>query len=190
MRQMSAAATRPLSLSPYLYVPSKRRWWPLFACLGAAGICTLALFGSSQQPTGTGSQQKPLAYSVARLDGSARTRRPVKPAGAHGPSESTHQLPPVPNNIGGEDPTTPPPETVMAPGGNAVAVPARGTAVNVPARTKANAVHLTAKHSKPVRRYAARKSHRQVAANYWRYGGYLWGWYGFTGNRNAGWSPN
>jgi hypothetical protein len=84
----------------------------------------------------------------------------------------------------------PPPETVMAPGRNAVAVPARGNAVNVPARTKAHTVHLTAKHSKPVRRYAARKSHRQLVANYWRYGRYSWGWYGFTGNRNAGSFPN
>jgi hypothetical protein len=126
MRQLSAAATRPPSLSPHLYVALKRRWWPLFACLGAAGTCALALFGSSQQPTGTGSQQKPLAYSVARPDGSARTRRPVKPAGEHGPSESTHRLPTVPKNIGGEDLTMQPPETVMAHGRNAVAVPARG----------------------------------------------------------------
>jgi hypothetical protein len=84
----------------------------------------------------------------------------------------------------------PPPEPVMAQGGNAVAVPARGHAVNVPARTKAHTVHLATKHSKPVRRYAARKSHRQVVANYWRYGGYSWGGYGFNGNRNAGWFLN
>jgi hypothetical protein len=190
MRQLSAVAKTPSSLSPYLYVPSKRRWWPLFVCLGAAGIFALALFGSSQQPTGAGSQQRPLAYSVVRPDGSTRTRRPVKPAGAHGPSETTHQLPPVPNNIGGEDTTMPPPETAIAPGGNAVAVPTRGNAMNAPARTKTHVAHLTAKHSKPVQRYAARNSHRQVAANYWRYGGYSWGWYGFNSNRNAGWFPN
>jgi hypothetical protein len=76
-----------------------------------------------------------------------------------------------------------------------VAAPARTTAhaahVAAPARTTAYAVHVAAKHSKPVQRYAARKSHRQVVANDWRYGGYSLGRYGFNGyNRYGGWFFN
>ena len=186
MRRVSAASTTPLPVSPHLYLPPKRRWWPLFAWLWAAGICGLALFGSSQQLEGTGSQGKPLAHlfvrsNFVRSNELAPANRPVKPAVARGPSQSTH-APEVGavQNIAGDD----------LPVVNIKTVSTTKTRMPVaaPARTKAYTVHVTAKHSKPVRRYAARKSHRQVVANDWHYGGYSWGRYGFNGNnRYGGW---
>jgi hypothetical protein len=66
MRGLSTSSTRPNALSPYLYgrySAPKQRWWPLFACLGAGGMLTLALL--PQPPDGAQSTQRPLVYSVA-----------------------------------------------------------------------------------------------------------------------------
>jgi hypothetical protein len=106
----------------------------------------------------------------------------VKPAVVRGPSESAPEVGAGPN-IAGDD----------LPVANVKTVSTTKTRMRVaaPPRTKAYAVHVAARHSKPVRRYAARKSHRQVVANDWRYGGYSWGRYGFNGyGRYGGWSFN
>jgi hypothetical protein len=71
MRPLTISSRRPVTLSPYLYglySPPKQRWWPLFAYLGAGGVCVLALLGPSQQPDGARSTQRPLVYSVIRPD--------------------------------------------------------------------------------------------------------------------------
>lgn len=189
MYRLSAASPRPPPVC--LYLPPKRRWWPLLACLWAAGVCALALFGSSQQPEGTASQGKPLAHLFVTANELAPANRPV-PAVARGSSESAHapEVRAVPD-IAGDDPpvanvkTSSATKTKMR-----VAAPARTMAhaahVAAPARTGAFAVHVANKHSKPVRRYAAEKSHSQVIANYLRSGGYSWGRYGFNGNNHYG----
>src|SRR5262245_50348606 len=89
MRLLSSASTRPLPMSPHLYLPPKRRWWPLFACLGAAGVCALALFGSSEQPDATGLRQTPLVHSFFKFRGFAGMSRHSKPAIAQSFSEGT-----------------------------------------------------------------------------------------------------
>jgi hypothetical protein len=71
MRPLTTSSRKPVTLSPYLYglySPPKQRWWPLFACLGAGGVCVLALLGPSQQSDGARSTQRPLVYSVIRPD--------------------------------------------------------------------------------------------------------------------------
>jgi hypothetical protein len=190
MHRLSAASPRPLPVC--LHLRPKRRWWPLFAGFWAAGVCALALFGSSQQPEGTASQGKPLSHLFVTANELTPANRPVKPAVARGLSESAHapEVLAVPD-IAGDDPlvanikTSSATKTKMP-----VAAPARTTthAVHVaaPARTGAYAMHVATKHSKPVRRYAAKKSHPQVVANDWRYGGYSWGRYGFNGNSHYG----
>jgi hypothetical protein len=108
----------------------------------------------------------------------------VKPALARGPSESTNapDVGAVPNIASDHLPLA----TVKT--ASTIKTTMR---VAAPPRTKASAVHTAAKHSKPVQRYAARKSHRQVVANDWRYGGSSWGRYGFNGyNHYAGWFFN
>jgi hypothetical protein len=156
----------------------------LLACFWAAGVCALALFGSSQQLEGTGSPGKPLAHLFVRANELAPANRPVKPAVALGLSKSAQapEVAPVPNTAGDDLPVA---------NIKTAATTKTRTRVAAPARTKAYAMHVTAKHSKPVRRYAARKSHRQVIANDWRYGGYSSGRYGFNGyNRYGGWFFN
>ena len=184
MRRVSAASTTPLPLSPYLYLPPKRRWWPLLTCLWAAGVCALALFGSSQRPEGTGSEGKPFAHLFVRANELAPANRPVKPAVARGPSESA-QVPDVaaiPNTAG---------DDLLVANIKTAATTKTRTRVAAPARPKAYAMHVTAKHSKSVQRYAAKKSHRQVVATDWRYGGYSSGRYGLNSyNRYGSWFFN
>jgi hypothetical protein len=194
MRQLSAASARPIPVSPYLYIPPKRRWWPLFACLGAGGVCALALLGSSQQHEGTGSTQKPLVYLFAKSDGLAPASRRSKPSIARSPSEGVRapEAPAVPDTVA-DDPPTERPETAMVNVQASSAPSATRTAMAeaAPTRTKANAGRSTVKRSHTrVHRYAARKSQRQEVANYWRYGGYSWGGYGYNGNRSGGWFFN
>jgi hypothetical protein len=98
----------------------------------------------------------------------APANRLLKPAVARGPSESAHapEVGAVPNAAGDDLPVA----NVKTASTTKTRMP-----VAEPARTKGYALHATAKHSKPVRRYAARKSHRQVVSNDWRLGGYSWG---------------
>jgi hypothetical protein len=56
---------RPLHVSPYFYVPPKRRWWPLLAAFGVGGVCVLALLGPSQPSGDAGA--KPVAQLVKPL---------------------------------------------------------------------------------------------------------------------------
>ena len=56
---------RPLHVSPYFYVPRKRRWWPLLAAFGVGGVCVLALLGPSQPSGDAGA--KPVAQLVKPL---------------------------------------------------------------------------------------------------------------------------
>ncbi len=53
-------------VSPYLYVPPKRRWWPTLLAFAAGGICVLALLGPSQK-SGVAvpeKAQRPLVFQV------------------------------------------------------------------------------------------------------------------------------
>jgi hypothetical protein len=109
----------------------------------------------------------------------------MKPAVVRGPPESAKALEvaAVPN--------TPPGDDLPVAKVKTASTTKTRTRVAAPPRTKAYAVHVAAKHSKPIRRYAAKKSHRQVVANDWRYGGYSWGHYGFNSNNHyGGWSFN
>jgi hypothetical protein len=46
-------------VSPYLYVPPKRRWWPTLLAFAVGGACALALLGPSQKPAGVAGTEKP-----------------------------------------------------------------------------------------------------------------------------------
>jgi hypothetical protein len=178
MRQLSAATIRSVPASPYHYVPQKRRWWPLFAGLGAAGVSALVLLGPSQQPVEV--QQRPLVHQFARSDGlspmtaraKARAARAAHgsevPAGVDAPAVDLFAMRLADTQAGSAVPATPA-ETAQAP----------------QVRSNAAAVQAKAKRSRSSR-YAARKSHRRDAFAYWGYGGgYSWGRYGYGGGRGG-----
>jgi hypothetical protein len=80
MRALFASFGRQVTLSPYRYSrysPTKQRWWPLFAWLGAGGVCVLALL-PSRQSDGARSTQKPLVYSVIGSGGLVTAKPAVK----------------------------------------------------------------------------------------------------------------
>jgi hypothetical protein len=177
MRQLSAATIRSVPASPYHYVPQKRRWWPLFAGLGAAGVSALVLLGPSQQPVEV--QQRPLVHQFARSDGlspmtarakarAARAHELVTPAGVDAPAVDLFAMRLADAQASNAAPATPA-ETAQAP----------------QVRSNTAVVQAKAKHSRSSR-HASRKSHRRDAFAYWGYGGgYSWGRYGYGGGRGG-----
>ena len=57
---------------------ARKRWWPLFALLGAGGACVLALLPQPQQSEHARSTQKPLVYSVIGSGALANAKPAVK----------------------------------------------------------------------------------------------------------------
>ena len=81
MRALSTSSRGPVTLLPHRYGqyrPTKERWWPLFALLGAGGACVLALLPTSQQSDDARSTQKPLVYSVIGSGALANAKPAVK----------------------------------------------------------------------------------------------------------------
>jgi hypothetical protein len=146
----STSSRRPVTLSPYRYghySPARKRWWPLFALLGAVGACVLALLPSPQQSDDARSTQKPLVYSVIGSGALANAKPVVK------------ELTPAPVILK---------ESVDDPPVASDATALTGTKVRHSSRSRASA-HRYA--------HAARKSHRREVVSYGRYGGYSWGRY-------------
>jgi len=176
MRQLSAATTRFVPVSAYHYVPAKRRWWPLFAGLGAAGISALVLLGPSPQQSEP-AQQKPLVHQFARSDGlspmtarakarAARAHEVAGPSVGDGPAVDLFAM-----------------RLADAQAAASASPPPAETAQVTQVRASTTAVQAKAKRPR-ASRYAARKSHRRDAFAYWGYGGgYSWGRYGYGGGR-------
>jgi hypothetical protein len=170
VRSQSATSIRSIPISPYLYAPPRRRWWPLLAGIGAAGFTALMLLGASQ-PTAA-PDQKPLVHTFARTDGLAplaRHRPRVVRAGPDAPS--------VPDG--------PPVDlAAMRAETEAAATKARGSATPADtAQVKTAAAPANAKRVQRVKQ-AAKKSRARDAYAYW---GYQGGWsYGYSGGRR-GW---
>jgi hypothetical protein len=170
VRSQSATSIRSIPISPYLYAPPRRRWWPLLAGIGAAGFGALMLLGA-WQPTAA-PDQKPLVHTFARTDGLAplaRHRPRVVRAGPDAPS--------VPDG--------PPVDlAAMRAETEAAAAKARGSAAPADAaQVKTAAVPANAKRVQRVKQ-AAKKSRARDAYAYW---GYQGGWsYGYSGGRR-GW---
>ena len=81
MRALSTSSRGPVTLLPYRYGhyrPAKKRWWPLFALLGALGACVLAMLPTPQQSDDARSTQKPLVYSVIGSGALANANPAVK----------------------------------------------------------------------------------------------------------------
>ena len=81
MRALSTSSRGPVTLSPYRYghySPAKKRWWPLFALLGAGGACVLALLPAPQQSDDARSTQKSFVYSVIGSGALANAKPAVK----------------------------------------------------------------------------------------------------------------
>src|SRR5262245_2287575 len=64
MRHLFPSFDRPARVSPYFYVPPKRRWWPLLAAFAAGGVCVLALLDSAPRTEGANVVQKPIVHQV------------------------------------------------------------------------------------------------------------------------------
>jgi hypothetical protein len=95
LRLMRVLSTPSTAYRYGLYSPQKRRWWPLFAWLGAGGVCVLALL-PPQQSDGARSTQKPLVYSVIRPNALVTAKPPVKePADAPTVLDEPADDPPV-----------------------------------------------------------------------------------------------
>ena len=126
---------------------AKKRWWPLFALLGAGGACVLAMLPSTQQSDDARSTQKPFVYSVIGSGALANAKPAVKE--------------PTPAPVVQYEPTDNPPlaRDATAP---------TGTKIRHSSRSRASS-HRYA--------HAARKSHRREVLSYGRYGGYSWGRY-------------
>ena len=80
LRALSTSSRGPVTLLPYRYGhyrPAKKRWWPLFALLGAGGACVLALLPTPQQSDDR-STQKSLVYSVIGSGALANAKPAVK----------------------------------------------------------------------------------------------------------------
>ena len=80
LRALSTSSRGPVTLLPYRYGhyrPAKKRWWPLFALLGAGGACVLALLPTPQQSDDR-STQKSLVYSVIGSGALANANPAVK----------------------------------------------------------------------------------------------------------------
>jgi hypothetical protein len=176
MRQASAATVRSVPVSAYHYVPAKRRWWPFFAGLGAAGVCALVLLGPSQQPVE--SQPRPLVHQFARSDGLSPMTARAKARVARAHESAT---------AGGSDAPTVDLFAMRLADAQAANPAAAAPAESVqPSQVRTStAVPAKAKHSR-ASRHAARKSHRRDSFAYWGYGGgYSWGRYGYGGGRGG-----
>ena len=148
MRALSISSRSPVTLSPYRYghySPAKKRWWPLFAVLGAGGACVLALLPPPQQSDDARSTQKPLVYSVIGSAALANAKPAVKE--------------PAPAPVILKEPVDDPPVA-----SDATALTGTKTR-HSSARSHASA-HRYA--------HVARKSHRREVLSYGRYGGYSW----------------
>ncbi len=80
-------------VSPYLYVPPKRRWWPTLLAFAAGGICVLALLGPSHKPGVAIPQkaQRPLVFQVRPGDAvAAKDLASPPPAAAAENAGETH----------------------------------------------------------------------------------------------------
>jgi hypothetical protein len=168
MRGLSTSSTRPNALSPYLYgrySAPKQRWWPLFACLGAGGMLTLALL--PQQPDGARSTEKPVVYTVTGSNALV-TMRPAVDERAHAGAVADKPA---------DVPTLARPETAI------------DTAEAASPRGKVYSGH-SSKRRASGHRYAARKSHHREVLGYGRNGTYSRARYGFNGGRYGGWSFN
>ena len=150
MRALSTSSRGPVTLLPYRYGhyrPAKKRWWPLFALLGAVGACVLAMLPTPQQSDDARSTQKPLVYSVIGSGALANAKPAVKE--------------PAPAPVILNEPTDDQPlaRDATAP---------TGTKIRHSSRSRASS-HRYA--------HAARKSPRREVLSYGRYGGYSWGRY-------------
>ena len=68
----------PRYVSPYFYVPPKRRWWPFLAVFAGGGVAALVAFGPSQQSE-AGLNRKPIAYRIQNsLANGARADKPAR----------------------------------------------------------------------------------------------------------------
>ena len=176
--------------------PRQRRchYHPIYICHqnGVGGHCWLACGPrgfvrwpcSARRSDPRGPDQRAFAHLFVRANELAPANRPVKPAVARGPLESAQapDVAAVPNTAG---------DDLLVANIKTAAMTKTRTRVAASVRPKAYAMHVTAKHSKSVRRYAAKKSHRQVVATDWRYGGYSSGRYGLNSyNRYGSWFFN
>jgi hypothetical protein len=168
VRLQSATSIRSIPISPYLYAPPRRRWWPLLAVIAVAGFGALMLFGASQ-PTAA-PDQKPLVHTFARTDGLAplaRHRPRVVKAGPDAPS--------VPDG---------PPVDLAAMRAEMAAADEKARAAAAPAeQVKTAAAPANAKRVQRVK-HAAKKSRARDAYAYW---GYQGGWGGYYGGGRRGW---
>jgi hypothetical protein len=78
-RRLFRSFDGPARVSPYFYVPPKRRWWPMLAAFAAGGVCVLALLGSSPRTEEANVAQKPIVHQV-RPGTSTRASSLPKPA--------------------------------------------------------------------------------------------------------------
>ena len=165
-------------VSPYLYIPPKRRWWPFLAAFGAGGACALALFGSQPQSDGAGAKHQPTAYLPTKPNSSVRASSladaltaPRIPMRADSPPLSTGNAAGslLTATEAGAESERALPEAAMASVQASITTSATriNTAGTAPRRAKIRGAHWTARPSHVYMRHqVATKSHRHEAPVY------------------------
>jgi hypothetical protein len=183
-------------VSPYFYVPPKRRWWPTLLTLAAAGVCVLALLGPSHKTGNVAALQKaerPLVLQVRPGDAVAAKDLASPPAAvaenagevhAKSAAPSGEALPseaaPVPQQPNAAAPTS---AMASVEAGNA-RIPPETRIVSAPARptvAKRYARQSTQKSSAS-RQHVAKKVRRHEAPT----DGYAYDYSGYRRYRFAG----
>jgi len=110
-RRLFPSFDGPIRVSPYFYIPPKRRWWPTLAAFGAGGLCVLILFGPSQQADDPAAEQKPIAHQVrpGSSVGASKLRKPAIIRAHPGASDAASSAPALEPSV-----TLPNTQTAMA----------------------------------------------------------------------------
>ena len=158
-------------VSPYLYVPPKRRWWPTLLAFAAGGVCVLALLGPSQKAS-VEKTQRPLVFQVRPGDAvAAKDLASPPPAAAAESGRDLHANSATPS----AEPVTPEPTPVPqrpntgAPASAMASVEAGNAGVPPETGIKATTTRPTVsarRHARdrwPAKSYASAPARHQVA---------------------------
>jgi hypothetical protein len=97
----------PTRVSPYVYMPRRRRWWPLAAAFGAGIGCVILVLGpwkhldnaAPATKNATQERQNPLSAREATAEPPRQAAAPVAPAGAEPETTPTPRARPAAANV-------------------------------------------------------------------------------------------
>ena len=188
-------------VSPYLYLPPKRRWWPTLLAFAAGGVCVLALLGPSPKPGNMAAPQKaerPLVFQVRPGDAIVAKDLASPPPATAAENAEVHPAPAAssgeplrsePASVPQQPNTGAPTSALASVEAGTSRIPAETRIVATPQRptvTKRYARQSTARSyaSAPARHHVAKKSRRYEAPS----DGYAYDYrrYRFAGERAYG----